>query len=89
MVTTRASAKALSPPAQEPSAANGVDEPQTDGKKTWADTHGAGEHVGAWGLEGPAGYAVAYLGTLALMIGCPAFAIYMFVPNYYRGLGVF
>lgn len=45
--------------------------------KTWADTHGAGDHSGAWGIEGSAGVALSYAGILLLMFCCPAFAVYM------------
>ena len=45
---------------------------------SWAETHGAGRgQSGAWGIGGAAGKALAYGGTMALMLGCPAFAIYM------------
>jgi hypothetical protein len=54
----------------------------TNDRKTWAETDGAGEHTGAWGIEGAVGYALAYVGTLILIIGCPAFAIYMLVPKH-------
>ena len=55
--------------AREPSALAAV--------QAWADTHGAGRDAGAWGVGGAAGVALAYSGTLALMICCPAFAIFM------------
>ena len=87
MVTTRAGARATGQtPAktQPPPLADlaGAVLPEVakkvlNGKKTWAETDGAGEHIGAWGIEGAAGAAFAYSGALALMIGCPAFAIYM------------
>ena len=86
MVTTRASARASGQTpakAQPPPPADLADAvlPEVAKKvlngKTWAETDGAGEHIGAWGIEGAAGAAFAYSGTLALMIGCPAFAIYM------------
>eukprot|EP00884_Botryococcus_braunii_P019397 jgi/Botrbrau1/6140/Bobra.331_2s0033.1 len=44
---------------------------------TWANTHGAGEHEGAWGIKGSAGVALSYGGIFLLMFGCPGFAIYM------------
>ena len=86
MVTTRRQAAAGLTPAKEapPPASDLLDavlpEPAKEvlnGGRTWAETAGAGEHIGAWGIEGAAGAALAYAGTLALMIGCPAFAIYM------------
>jgi hypothetical protein len=45
--------------------------------KTWADTHGAGDHGGAWGIGGSTGVALSYAGILLLMFCCPAFAVYM------------
>ncbi len=50
--------------------------------KSWAETHGVGDHSGAWGLTGAAGIALAYAGALLLMVGCPAFAIYMCAPEF-------
>ncbi|KAK9809170.1 hypothetical protein WJX72_010602 [[Myrmecia] bisecta] len=46
-------------------------------KKGWADSHGTGDRSGAWGLGGTLGTLVSYAGTLVLLVGCPAFAIYM------------
>ncbi len=81
MVTTRAAARAQTPLGKAPPSNDLHNSEQSiptqNGKNTWAETAGAGEHVGAWGIEGTAGVVLAYLGTLALMIGCPAFAIYM------------
>ncbi|EIE25799.1 sterol delta-7 reductase DWF5 [Coccomyxa subellipsoidea C-169] len=80
MVTTRAAARAQTPLGKAPPSDLSHSEPSVstqNGKKTWAETAGAGEHIGAWGIGGTAGHVLAYLGTLALMIGCPAFAIYM------------
>jgi hypothetical protein len=85
MVTTRRQAAASQTPVKEPAPPSDLldavlPEPAKEvlnGRKTWAETDGAGEHIGAWGIEGAAGAALAYAGTLALMIGCPAFAIYM------------
>ena len=67
MVETRSSARKAPAPARE-NGHNG---------KSWAETHGVGDHSGAWGLTGVAGVALAYAGALLLMLGCPAFAIYM------------
>lgn len=80
MVTTRAAARGMTPQGKAPPLDPTSDDrsvPTQNGKKTWAETAGAGEHTGAWGIEGTAGQALAYTGTMALMIGCPAFAIYM------------
>lgn len=80
MVTTRAAARAQTPLGKAPPSDLSSSEPSIpaqNGKKTWAETAGAGEHIGAWGIGGTAGHVLAYTGTLALMIGCPAFAIYL------------
>lgn len=86
MVTTRAAARAQNSPlpgkqahAESPGSAalNGKAEGPIQQVISWAETHGAGDHSGAWGIEGAAGKALAYAGTMALMLGCPAFAIYM------------
>jgi hypothetical protein len=80
MVTTRAAARAQTPLGKAPPSDLSSYEPSIpaqNGKKTWAETAGAGEHIGAWGIGGTAGHVLAYTGTLALMIGCPAFAINM------------
>lgn len=49
----------------------------TPASKSWADTAGAGDRQGAWGVGGAAGVALSYGGTIALMVACPAFAIYL------------
>ena len=86
MVTTRAAARAQNSPspgkqahAESPGSAalNGKAEGPIQQVISWAETHGAGDHSGAWGIEGAAGKALANAGTMALMLGCPAFAIYM------------
>lgn len=65
MVETRSSARKAAVPAK----ALGT---------SWAETNGAGRSdSGAWGVTGAAGVALAYAGALVLMLGCPAFAIYM------------
>ena len=91
MVTTRAAARAQNSPlpgkqtngtspGSEP--LNGTAEGAVQQMLSWADTHGAGSHSSSpWGLEGVAGKVLAYGGTLALMLGCPAFAIYMCDSN--------
>lgn len=87
MVTTRAAAKAQDSPlpgkqtnGRSPGseALNATAEGAVRQMLSWAETHGAGSHSSSpWGLEGVAGKVLAYGGTVALMLGCPAFAIYM------------
>ena len=93
MVTTRSAARASLasplPGKQENGTSPGSEGLNGEAKDpvqqmlTWADTHGAGRSGGggAWGIKGVAGQAIAYGGTVALMLGCPAFAIYMCVPK--------
>ena len=45
--------------------------------RSWAETHGTGDRKGVWGISGAAGTALSVVGTLALMVCCPMFAIYM------------
>lgn len=45
--------------------------------RSWAETHGTGDRKGVWGISGAAGTALSVVGTLALMLCCPMFAIYM------------
>ncbi len=52
--------------------------PRKPAAKTWAETDGTGDRNSVWGLSGAAGKAVAWLGAAALMIACPAFAIFMY-----------
>ena len=86
MVTTRSAAREQDSPlpgkqthAESPGSAalNGKAEGPIQQVISWAETHGAGDHSGAWGIEGAAGKALAYAGTMALMLCCPAFAIYV------------
>jgi hypothetical protein len=79
MVSTRSSTRASAPevPGQDGHAAESV----CTTSKSWAETHGVGDHSGAWGLTGAAGTALAYAGAVALMVGCPAFAIYLCAPQ--------
>ena len=49
----------------------------TEKVRSWAETHGTGDRTGVWGISGAAGTALSVLGTLALMVCCPMFAIYM------------
>lgn len=50
---------------------NRADEAKTG--KSWAETNGIGNRDGFMGLSGALGRAVATIGTLALLICCPAF----------------
>lgn len=61
---------------------NGIASARLDNpnKSTWADSHGAGDHQGAWGIKGSAGVALSYSGIFLLMFCCPGFSIYMCVP---------
>ena len=87
MVTTRAAARAQNSPLPAKQGgdalpasklSNGTAKGPVQQMISWAETHGAGRgQSGAWGIGGAAGKALAYGGTLALMLGCPAFAIYM------------
>ena len=49
----------------------------TEKVRSWAETHGTGDRTGVWGISGAAGTALSVMGTLALMLCCPMFAIYM------------
>ena len=44
---------------------------------SWAESNGTGDRKGVWGIKGAAGTLLSVVGTLALMICCPMFAIYM------------
>jgi hypothetical protein len=45
--------------------------------KSWADTAGTGERSGFLGVGGLAGLVLQYAGAAALLVGSPAFAIYL------------
>ena len=49
----------------------------TEKVRSWAESHGTGDRTGVWGISGAAGTALSVVGTLALMVCCPMFAIYM------------
>mmetsp|Transcript_29310 Transcript_29310/g.73636 ORF Transcript_29310/g.73636 Transcript_29310/m.73636 type:complete len:477 (+) Transcript_29310:213-1643(+) len=51
------------------------------GKKSWAESAGVGDRDGFMGLSGAAGQAIALLGTLILLLGCPAFVIILWYIN--------
>lgn len=46
-------------------------------RKEWYETDGTGDRQGAWGLGGAAGKAVAYSGTVLLLLLCPGTIIYL------------
>ena len=48
-----------------------------DKVRSWAESNGTGDRKGVWGINGAAGTALSVVGTLALMLCCPMFAIYM------------
>ncbi len=79
MVATRSSTRTAAP--EVPGQDGHVAESVCTTSKSWAETHGVGDHSGAWGLTGAVGTALAYAGAVALMVGCPAFAIYLCAPQ--------
>ena len=82
MVATRSSMRTAAPEAPEVPGQDGqAAEKVCTTSKGWAETHGVGDHSGAWGLTGAVGTALAYAGAVALMVGCPAFAIYLCAPQ--------
>ena len=75
MVTTRRQSTVHQPGSQQISGS--PLEAGLEHVKTWSETAGTGDRHGAWGLSGPAGAIVAASGAVALMVGCPAFAVLM------------
>ena len=45
--------------------------------RDWAASAGTGDRHAVWGLSGVYGEVAALAGTVVLMLGCPAFALYM------------
>uniref|UniRef100_A0A061S7K6 7-dehydrocholesterol reductase n=1 Tax=Tetraselmis sp. GSL018 TaxID=582737 RepID=A0A061S7K6_9CHLO len=64
-----------------------LSEPHTNGvakasnKTSWAESNGIGDRDGFMGLSGAAGHAVALLGTVVLLVGCPAFVFVLWYIN--------
>lgn len=82
MVTTRRQSLGTALAATDPPAATASETPAKTSRsaaksQTWADSHGAGDRSGVWGLSGGLGALVSLAGTLALMSLSPAFAVYM------------
>ena len=47
----------------------------TTGGKSWAETDGTGDRDGFLGFTGAIGQAISLMGTLSLLICCPAIVI--------------
>ena len=82
MVTARRQSLGPSLAATDPPAATAAETPARKSgtaakSRSWAESHGAGDRSGVWGLSGGIGALVSLAGTLALMSLSPAFAIYL------------
>lgn len=77
MVVTRRQSLAAAEPYVDDDVDQSPEKSEMAKGKTWAESNGAGDRSGAWGLSGSFGALVALSGVLALMSLSPAFAVYM------------
>ena len=75
----RRSSRLASTPARASGGSAAKGKTRATASKSWADTAGTGERAGFLGVGGLAGLILQYAGAAALLIGSPAFAIYLCV----------
>mmetsp|Transcript_9693 Transcript_9693/g.17455 ORF Transcript_9693/g.17455 Transcript_9693/m.17455 type:complete len:477 (-) Transcript_9693:77-1507(-) len=68
------------PATADPASIETISSPANNAK-SWAETSGVGDRDGFMALSGASGQAVALLGTLALLLCCPAFVFVLWYIN--------